>query len=123
MGLPGEGLKIPHMATVKPRLKGAKPRYYFREWRKFRGYTQEQLAEMVGLSAPGISQLETGKQGFTDSTLEVLAEALACRPGDLLMRNPLDDESVWSIWDHIDEADRPQVLRVLQTYAKDGTNG
>lgn len=51
--------------------------------------TQEGLAERIGLTAPSISQLETGKQGFTDKSLEAFAEALGCSPGDLLERNPL----------------------------------
>lgn len=67
---------------------GAQPTYYFREWRKQRGLNQEMLAEMVGLTASSISQLENGKQGFTDSTLVAIAKALDCRPGDLLLWAP-----------------------------------
>lgn len=71
---------------------------------------------MVGLSAPGISQLETGKQGFSDSTLEAFAVALSCSPGDLLMRNPLDEGAPWSIWDKIKEEDKPRALDVLKAF-------
>lgn len=74
------------MAT-KP-ADAADQTYFFREWRKKRGLTQEALAEMVGLTASSISQLETGKQGFTDSTLTSIAKALDCRPGDLLLWGP-----------------------------------
>ena len=112
--------------TVKPRFKDPKPRYYFREWRKYRGFKQEDLAELVGVTAPSISQLETGKQGFTDTTLKALADALACQPGDLLMRNPLDTEAVWSIWDNIPPERREQAVKVLKTFAnepKTGTDG
>ena len=78
---------------VTPIPKPAHPRFFFREWRKHRGYNQEELAEIVGVTPSTISQLETGKQGFTDSTLVALAEALFCSPGDLLMRNPLDQDA------------------------------
>ena len=81
---------------------------------------------MIGVTAPSISQLETGKQGFTDSMLEVMAEALNCQPADLLIRNPLDQEAIWSIWDNIREIDRPRALRALKVFVseeKDGTNG
>ena len=74
---------------VVPNPKPAKPVYFFKEWRKHRGYNQEELAELVGVTTSSISQLESGKQGFTDSTLAALALALECSPGDLLMRNPL----------------------------------
>lgn len=112
--------------VVKPRFKRERSRYFFKEWRKYRGYTQEQLGEMTGLGAPSISQLENGKQGFTDSTLEALANALQCTPGDLLMRNPLDDEAPWSIWENIKPENRSQAIRVLKTFedgsSKTGTN-
>ncbi|TPI39285.1 helix-turn-helix transcriptional regulator [Mesorhizobium sp. B3-1-9] len=62
--------------------------YFFKEWRKHRGLNQEALADMIGLTASSISQLENGKQGFTDSTLTALAQALDCRPGDLLLWGP-----------------------------------
>lgn len=89
------------MAKVTPNFKPEKPRYFFKEWRKHRGFTQEELAELIGVTPPSISQLERGLQGFTDSTLESLASALSCKPGDLLMRNPLDEDAPWSIWDHL----------------------
>ncbi|MCV3209632.1 helix-turn-helix domain-containing protein [Mesorhizobium sp. YC-39] len=66
----------------------APPTYFFREWRKYRGFNQETLAEKVNLTASSISQLENGKQGFSDSTLVALARALDCRPGDLLLWEP-----------------------------------
>lgn len=110
------------MSKVQPRLKRERPRYYFREWRKLRGYTQETLADMIGVTASSISQLETGKQGFTDATLEALAEALRCNPGDLLMRDPTDKEAPISIWARIPKADRPRVLDLMRVYAKDDSD-
>ena len=108
---------------IQPNLKKPKPRYFFKEWRKYRGFTQEELAEMVGITAPSVSQLEKGKQGFTDSTLEAFATALTCNPGDLLMRNPLDEDAPWSIWDSIPRLDRPRALRLLKAFTKTGTDG
>lgn len=101
---------------VVPRLKPEPRRYFFREWRKYRGLTQEQLAERVGMAASSISQLEKGRQGFTDSSLALIAEALMCEPGDLLMRNPLDTEAPWSIWENIPKAERPQAIAILKTF-------
>ena len=117
------------MSKVHSRLKRERPLYYFREWRKYRGYTQETLADMIGVTASSISQLETGKQGFTDATLESLAYALRCSPGDLLMRDPLDKEAPYSIWSRIPLKDRARVLELMRVYAVDdpgpanGTDG
>lgn len=75
--------------------------HHIKAWRKFRGLSQERLADRVGMSVSSISQLETGKQGYTQATLEALADAMQCEPGDLLMRNPLETEAIWSIWDRL----------------------
>ena len=104
------------MTRFTARLKPNKSKYFFKEWRKFRGYTQEELADIVGLAAPGISQLENGKQGFTDSSLEALAEALACTPADLLSRNPLDENSPENIWPLIKVEDRSRVADILRAF-------
>jgi transcriptional regulator with XRE-family HTH domain len=109
---------------VIPLPKPAHPRFFFREWRKHRGYNQEDLAALVGVTPSTISQLETGKQGFTDSTLTALSEALACSPGDLLMRNPLDQDAPWSLWDTVKKmpsAQRAAIVAVVETMLKTGT--
>lgn len=107
---------------VTTRFKRPRQRYFFREWRKYRGLTQTELAEVVGLEVSSISQLENAKQGFTDQTLMAFAEALNCSVADLLTRNPLDENSSspWSVWTRIPDSDRPQALRVLQSFVPDG---
>lgn len=64
-------------------------RHFVYEWRKHRRLTQEQLAERAKLTPGAISQLETGIVAYTQPTLEALAEALGCRPGDMLLVDPL----------------------------------
>lgn len=61
---------------------------FLRAWRKRKGMTQEALASEVGLTSGAISQFETGKSNFTIPTLIDLAEALGCRPGDILSYSP-----------------------------------
>lgn len=111
---------------ANPHPKPQKRRFFFKEWRKHRQYTQEELAELVGVTTSSISQLETGAQGFTDSTLVALADALACEPWDLLMRNPLDQDAPWSIWDSVKKtppAQRAAIVAVVETMLKTGTGG
>lgn len=74
------------------------PTFHFRAWRKFRGMTQEALASEVGVQPSSISQLETGKQGFTGETLIALARALECHPGELLLCDPTDKDSFWPLF-------------------------
>lgn len=119
----------PDMAKPKqvtPQFKGERPRFFFREWRKHRGHTQEELSELVGISAAAISQIETGKQGFTDTTLLSFSHALHCTPGDLLMRNPLDTDAPWSIWDTVQRAapaKKREIVAVVETLLRTGTGG
>lgn len=98
---------------VRPQFKERRRRYYFKEWRKHRGLTQQQLAERVDLSVSSISQLETGEQGFSEGTLEALAFALRCEPGDLLSRNPKVEGDVIDLMRLIERKDAATVRAIL----------
>jgi transcriptional regulator with XRE-family HTH domain len=63
-------------------------RHFVREWREFRGLTQEQLAEMLNMTSASISRIESLKQGYTQNFLEACADALGTHPGTLLTRAP-----------------------------------
>lgn len=99
-----------------------KNRWYLKEWRSHRGYTQDRLAEMTNLSKPFISQLERGERSYTQDTLEVLATALQCAPADLLMRDPSDPEGIQSIWDTLTPPQRQQVVQIAKTFKRTGTD-
>lgn len=103
--------------------KKAKSPFYLKEWRKHRGYTQDRLAEMTGLSKPYISQLETRKRQWTEDLLEIFAEALQCAPVDLQIRNPSQPESIWSIWEQLKPAEQTQVVEIAKTIKRTGTDG
>jgi transcriptional regulator with XRE-family HTH domain len=57
-------------------------------WRKYKGLTANALADKAGVSASMISHLEQGKAGYTQKTLEALAEALDVLPCMLLCIEP-----------------------------------
>lgn len=96
---------------VQPRFKApARRRLYLKEWREYRGLTQEQLAERVGMSVSNVSQLERGLQGYSQDGLEKLAEALQCEPGHLHMVDPSRDDAIWSIWEQAQEGQRREIL-------------
>jgi phage repressor protein C with HTH and peptisase S24 domain len=85
---------IGHKVSMKTD-KTEKPANHIKEWRKYRKMTQEALADAVGVVTASISQIETGKQGFTDTTLYAIADALQCSAGDLLTKAPpsTDDDA------------------------------
>ena len=52
--------------------------------RRDRGWTQEQLAEAVGIEPVTLSRWETGDRALSLSTLHAISEALGVGLGDLL---------------------------------------
>lgn len=112
--------------TGQPNPKAGKPRHYVKEWRKYRGLTQEQLAERIGKTHGAISQLETGKIDYTQGMIEALAEALRCEPGDLLSRNPTKEGAVVDllrIMQGASEHEQDRIIRIARELLKTGTNG
>lgn len=97
---------------VQPRR--VRRRIFLKEWREYRGLTQESLADRVGMSVSNISQLERGLQGYSDEGLERLADALRCDPGQILTVNPLDDNAIWSLWERAEPGQRQVIMDVAK---------
>lgn len=104
----------------RPKLK--RRRTFIKEWREFRSLTQEQLAERVGTSKASVSRIEAGTQSYTQDLLEAFGEALRTEPASLLMRNPSDESSVWSLWDRAKPAEKQMIEEIAKTIVKTGTN-
>lgn len=109
---------------VKSRLKQQRRRHFIREWRRHNNLTQAQLAERIEVAVSTISQLESGQQGYSQATLEALAEALNCEPADLIMRRPPsdddDDSQLWSIWEGLEQPQRHQIVEIAKTFRRTG---
>lgn len=109
------------MKKVRPNFKKGPPRHFVRAWRKHRGYTLEQLAEIVGVTHGALSQLERGEVNYTQPMLEALAEALSCSPADLIIRDP--ESPLWSILDNLKAmpADKQaQIAEIVETFRRTG---
>jgi transcriptional regulator with XRE-family HTH domain len=52
--------------------------------RQRRGWTQEVLAERVGVSTKYLQRIEAGRENLSLRSLATIAAALGCRPFDLL---------------------------------------
>ena len=106
----------------KPRL-----RHFIKAWRVFRDLTQEQVAERlsehgVSVSAATISRIERFELPYTQDMLEAFADAFACEPADLIMRDPTDQNAVWSIIDNLKKASpevRSQVRAVTDALLRE----
>lgn len=109
------------MGTRKKTERSNGPRHYIRDWRKYRGLTQEQLAGRLGVVTSSVSQLETGKQGYSQPMLEAIADALGCAPADLLNVNPFKEGEVVDLMRLIDDKNRDQAIRVLRALTGTGS--
>lgn len=76
--------------------------------RKKRGYTQEQLAEMAGISSQHCSGIETGAAKVSLPTLVQLCNALDTTPNDILL-------------DSVPVAAKPGLTREVETVFSDAT--
>lgn len=94
-------------------------RLFVREWREYRGLTQEQLADRVGMTPASLSRIERGLQPYNQGTLEALAKSLNCNRIDLMVRNPLDPESPWTLWDRIKPDQRKTAIKMLKALAEE----
>lgn len=108
----------PNPATIaRQRQADQRQRHFVREWRKFRGLTQERLAERTPFTTGAISQLETGRTKYTQDMIEALAVALDCEPGDLLSKDPNMEGEIIDLMRHLPESKRSDVIAILKALA------
>ncbi len=103
------------------RPKRTRRQTFLRQWREYRNLTQDDLAERLGTSKASISRIEAGQQAYTQDFLEACADALRTDPASLLMRNPTDEEAVWSLWDKAKVGDRKMIENIVRSVIKTGT--
>lgn len=94
---------------------------FFREWRQHRHLTLEALAERIGMTHASVSRIERGLQKWDQEFLERAAEALACEPADLLIRDPSDPDGIWSLWDKAKPGTRRQIVEITKTLLKNAS--
>ncbi len=86
-----------------------------RKFRKAHGFSQEELAELVGISTTHMSHIETGNTKLSLSVLVLLAQVLEVRTDDLLFER--SNKSYTAAIDEIAailEKCTPQQLRFMQ---------
>jgi len=73
--------KRPNDVTLEPT--------YFRDWRKFRKLTLEQVADQMGIDPTSISRLERGEAPYDQYSLQQLATIYRCSIPELLYSDPI----------------------------------
>jgi transcriptional regulator with XRE-family HTH domain len=104
----------------------AHPKHRIKEWRKYRGLTQEQLAERIGIARSYLTKIERGSRRYDQPFLEAAAEALRCEPSQLIDVDPTASGGLWSIWEQLTVPERVQaeaVIRAIRATRAGGASG
>lgn len=117
------GMYMRKERKVVSRLKGPKYRPTFiRKWRKHRGLTLERLGDSIGMSHASLSRIETGDQPYSQAVLEAVADRLSTDVASLLMRDPLEPDAIWSLWERAKPGERRMILDIARTIVKTGNS-
>lgn len=110
------GLALQNLCMADENLNFLAVPTFVRKWRKLRDMTQEELGEKIGVSGSSISQLENGKQGFTDKTLADIAAVLDCSPLALLACDPTRQDSFWPLFEMAERLEGPDRRRAFRMF-------
>lgn len=89
-----------------------------REIRQAKGYTLANVAEMIGVSVPHLSEIERGKKNVNNHLLTRLASALGVEPRDLLSGTDDPDElELTLLWEDLDREDRERLRNFARALA------
>lgn len=94
-------------------------RHFLRAWRRHRGKTLEQVAEHLHMSHSQLSRIERLEQPYNQELLEALADLYMCDVVDLLIRDPLDPEGMWTLWDRAKPAERQRIRAVADALLRE----
>lgn len=84
-----------------------------------RGKKLVPVAEHLHMSHSQLSRIERGLQPYNQELLEALADLYMCDVIDLLIRDPLDPEGIWSLWDRAKPGERRRIVAVADALIRD----
>lgn len=97
-------------AKIAP--QGTRRPTFIKQWRAYRGLTQQQMADRLGTTKQSVSRIEGGQQTYTQESLEGIADILRCTPADLLSRDPAEEPGI--PLDDLPEGDRKRVEEFIR---------
>lgn len=116
--------RLGQVHTLRMAKTSSAPRHFLRQWRKFRGYTLEHVAERVGMTHQNLGKIERGMVPYNEPLLDALAEIYRADRGSLIMRDPEVKDSFWSIYDQLPAPERKRLVeKVEHEFKKTGTGG
>lgn len=98
-------------------------RHFIKEWRKYRGKTQEQAAEAIGIAPTTWGRIENNQVPYSQDFLEEASVLLNCDPWDLLNVDPYMSGAAISNIDQFraqTPEDQAEALRYIEFHRRRG---
>jgi transcriptional regulator with XRE-family HTH domain len=96
----------------------ARQKTFLRQWRKHRSKTLEGVADQLHMSHSQLSRIERGEQPYNQELLEALADLYMCDVVDLLIRDPSQQEAIWTLWQKAKPGERRQIEAIADALLK-----
>ena len=85
--------------------------------RKSKGFTQEQLSELIGIEPQSMSYMENGKFAPSPDTLQKMSEILNVKPYEFYYFEPIDEKEMEKNIINIIQKDK-KTLKLLYSFYK-----
>jgi transcriptional regulator with XRE-family HTH domain len=95
--------------------------HFLRQWREYRGKTLEEVGDAVGISHAQLGRIERRLQKYNQELLEKLADLYRTDPASLIMRDPTNEDAIWSLWDQAKEGQRQEIEKYAEFIVKTRT--
>lgn len=95
-----------------------RPPHFIKEWREFRGISQETLADEIGMTAASISRVESNKQPYSQRLLEAIGQVLHASPADLLGHDPRQADPLRQLLSDATDEQIRQIAAVAEALLK-----
>lgn len=108
------------MAPV-PKPERQRQKHFLREWRESLNLNQDAAADRIGVTQSKLSRIENNKTPYDQDFLEQAAEAYGVSIASLIVRDPSDQNSIWSIQDQLKVAtpeQKRQIIYLVDTILK-----
>ena len=110
---PAENVNMAPVKKPKPFLQP----HFMGQWREYRRMSQEDAAELMGISRTLLSKIEGAKSPWGQPVLQKAAKVYQCSIVGLLTINPLDDPDAADLDSILNEAS-PELRAKIAGYAQ-----
>ncbi len=73
------------------------------------------------MSHAQLGRIERGLQPYNQALLEALADLYRTDPASLIMRDPTNEDAIWSLWDQAEIGQRQEIEKYAEFIVKSRT--